>query len=316
MSIEPVISVIIPAFREEKTIAQVVEKTRTVLKSLNVRFEVIVINDGSDDATAERARRAGANVVSHPHRIGYGAAIKTGIRYARGKIIVMLDGDGQHDPADIPRLIEKIGPYDVVIGARSRQSQTKIYRDFANWIYNTFASYVCSHPIDDLTSGFKAIKTSIARSFIPLLPNTFSCSTTLTIAALRSGFSVGYEPIETKFREGKSKINLLADGTRFLLIIMKIATLFSPMKLFLPISGFLFFGALSYGIIRMLFVDGRYGQTAGLVMIMAVIVFMVGLVSEQVAQLRFDRSGSSLILAEDTEMDDLTSEDKKAGHGG
>jgi len=175
---------------------------------------------------------------------------------------------------------------------------------------------VCSYPIEDLTSGFRVIKASIARSFVSLLPNTFSYPTTLTISALRSGFSIAYVPIDMAYRVGKSKIKLLSDGSRFFLIIMKIATLFSPMKIFLPVSAFLFFGAFGYGLFKMLFIDGRYGQTAGLVMIMAVLVFMVGLVSEQVAQLRFDRAGFSLAINEETEVDELSSEDKKAASQG
>lgn len=302
---KPVISVIIPVYREEKAIGRVVENTHNVLRHLSYSFEVIVINDGSDDASADKARRAGARVISHPYRMGNGAAIKTGIRHARGHIMVMMDGDGQHNPADIPRLLEKIGPYDMVVGARSKKSQTRFYRDLANWLYNSFASYVCAYPIEDLTSGFRAIKSSIARSFVSLLPNTFSYPTTLTISTLRSGFSVAYVPIETRYRVGKSKIKLLRDGTRFFLIITKIATLFSPMKIFVPVSSFLFFGALAYGLCKMLFVDGRYGQTAGLVMIMAVIVFMVGLVSEQVTQLRFDRANLP-IIDESTEVAELS----------
>lgn len=302
---EPVISVIIPAFREEEAIGRVVESVATVLEGLKTSFEIVVVNDGSDDATAQRAKSAGARVISHPYRMGNGAAIKTGIRHARGRIMAMMDGDGQHDPADIPRLLEKVGPYDMVVGSRSRNSQTRMHRDVANTVYNWFASYVCNYPVKDLTSGFRAVKSSIARNFISLLPNTFSYPTTLTMAVLRSGFSVAYVPIETSYRVGKSKINLLHDGIRFLLIIMKIATLFSPMKLFFPVSGVLFFGAVGYGLLKALFIDGRYGQTAGLVMIMAVLVFMVGLVSEQVTQLRFDRTSLPLAVDEDTEADEL-----------
>lgn len=300
---EPAVSVIIPAFREEGVIGSVVEGARGVLSGTNKSFEIIVVNDGSDDATEDRARNAGARVVSHPYNMGNGASIKTGIRHARGQILVMMDGDGQHDPADIPRLLAKIGPYDMAVGARSKSSETRVHRDLANGVYNWFASYVCDYHIKDLTSGFRAIKASIARGSLALLPNTFSYPTTLTIATLRSGFSIAYVPISTSFRRGKSKIRLVRDGTRFLLIIMKIATLFSPMKLFLPVSAFLFLGALSYGVHKMLFVDGRYGQTAGLVMVMAVMVFMIGLVSEQVAQLRFDRAESVLAVDEHSKQD-------------
>jgi len=294
----PDLSVIIPAFREERSIGHVVEKIRNVITEKGKSFEIIVINDGSDDRTGSIARASGARVITHPYNIGYGAALKTGIRYAQGQTIVMIDADGQHDPEDIPVLLEKLGNYDMVVGARSSKSETRLHRDLANRVYNWFASYVCSYHIQDLTSGFRAIKANIARSFLGILPNTFSFSTTITMAVVRSGFSITYVPINTSFPVGKSKIRLIQDGSRFLLIIMKIATLFSPMKLFVPVSAFLFLSGLSYGVFRMFFMGGRYGQTAGLVMVMAVIVFMVGLVSEQIAQLRFDRIETLLPIVE------------------
>ena len=295
------VSIVIPAFREERSIGMVVERIRKVAAEKIKSFEIIVVNDGSDDKTGSIARAAGARVINHPHNIGYGAALKTGIRHARGQTIVTIDADGQHDPEDIPALLEKLCTYDMVIGARSRKSETRLHRDLANQAYNWFASYVCGYRIQDLTSGFKAIQTNIARSFLGILPNTFSFSTTLTMAVLKSGFSISYVPINTSSPVGKSKIRLIQDGSRFLLIIMRIATLFSPMRLFVPVSLSLFFGGLSYGILRILFMDGRYGQTAGIVMVMAVIVFMVGLVSEQIAQLRYDRTESWLPSAEETE---------------
>lgn len=170
-SADPVISVIIPVFREERAVGQAVENVRRVLRSFDYSFEIIVVDDGSDDTSAEKARRAGARVISHPYNMGNGASIKTGIRHACGQIMVMMDGDGQHDPDDIPRLLEMIGPYDMVVGARSKKSETKFYRDLANWVYNSFASYVCAYRIEDLTSGFRVIKSSIARSFVSLLPD-------------------------------------------------------------------------------------------------------------------------------------------------
>jgi glycosyltransferase involved in cell wall biosynthesis len=298
------ISVVIPAFREEKSVGIVIEKTHNVMTRLGKSFEIVVVDDGSDDRTGSIASTAGARVITHPYNIGYGAALKTGIRFARGQIIVMMDADGQHDPEDIPALLEKLGKYDMVVGARSRESETRLHRDLANRIYNGFASYVCNYRIQDLTSGFKAINTNIARSFLGILPNTFSFSTTITMAVLRSGFSLSYVPIHTSFPSGKSKIRLIQDGSRFFLIIMKIATLFSPMKLFLPVSASLFLGGLGYGIFRIIFMGGRYGQASGLVMVMSVIIFMVGLVSEQIAQLRFDRIEHWLPIQEETRVDE------------
>jgi len=285
----PVLSIIIPAFREEKSVGTVIEKTRELMTKLGKSFEIVVVDDGSDDQTGSIANSTGVRVITHPYNIGYGAALKTGIRFARGQTIIMMDADGQHDPEDIPVLLKRLKKYDMVVGARSAKSETKLHRDIANRAYNVFASYVCGYRIQDLTSGFRAIKANIARSFLGLLPNTFSFSTTITMAVVRSGFSICYVPIHTSYPAGKSKIRLIQDGSRFLLIIMKIATLFSPMKLFLPVSASLFLGGLAYGIFRMIFMGGRYGQTSGLIMVMAVIIFMVGLVSEQIAQLRFDR---------------------------
>jgi glycosyltransferase involved in cell wall biosynthesis len=284
------ISVIIPTYREEKVIGSVIEKVRRVMDETGLSFEVIVVNDGADDETATEAQKAGACVISHPYNIGNGAAIKTGIRHANGKILITMDGDGQHNPEDIPRLLEKMDRYDMVVGARTGDSEAHFHRNMANGFYNLFASYICKRKIQDLTSGFRAIKTDIARQFVSLLPNTFSYPTTLTMAVLRSGYSLAYVPIKANRRVGQSKIKLIRDGSRFFLIIVKIATLFSPMRVFLPVSAVMFLAGLGYGLFRILFMGGRYGPTSAMLMTMAVVVFMVGLVSEQVAQLRYDRN--------------------------
>ena len=202
----------------------------------------------------------------------------------------MLDGDGQHCPDDIPRLLEKMDRYDMVVGARTGESETSWHRDVANKIYSWFASYVCGRRIDDLTSGLRAIKAECARGFVYLLPNTFSYPTTITLAVVRSGRSLGYVPIRTNRRTGKSKINLLHDGLRFFLIILRIATLFSPLKVFVPISLLMFALGFGYGLFKVVFLGLRYGPTSAMLMTIALLVFLVGLVSEQVAQLRFDRS--------------------------
>jgi len=286
------ISIILPAFQEEQGIPPLLMQIGAVMAKMRRPYEILVIDDGSTDGTAARAREAGARVISHPYNIGNGAAVKTGIREARGRVIVMMDADGQHDPADIPRLLERLGTHDMVVGARTRESETSLHRDMANRVYNWFASYICNRKIEDLTSGFRAIKTDAARAFLYLLPNTYSYPTTLTLAIVRSGRSLKYVPVKTARRVGRSKIRLLRDGTRFFFIILKIATLFSPMKVFLPVSALMFLTGLSYGLMRIFYFDSRYGPTSAMLMTMAVVVFMVGLVSEQVAQMRFDRSES------------------------
>ncbi len=286
------VSVILPAYQEEQGIPSLLDRVSAVMGKLSKSFEILVIDDGSTDTTAAKARESGARVLSHPYNIGNGAAIKTGIRKARGRILVMMDADGQHDPADIPRLLEPIGLYDMVVGARTKTSETSFHRNLANRVYNWLASYVCNRKIEDLTSGFRAIKTEPARAFLYLLPNTYSYPTTLTMAIIRSGRSLKYIPVKTTRRIGRSKIRLLRDGSRFFFIIMRIATLFSPMKVFLPVSVLMFLTGLGYGLMRIFLLDGRYGPTSAMLITMSVVVFMVGLVSEQVAQLRFDRSDS------------------------
>ena len=287
---KPEVSIIISAYREEGGIRAVVEGVRRVMDTTGRICEIIVVNDGSDDGTAEEAQKAGARVISHPYNIGNGAAVKTGIRNALGDILVMIDGDGQHSPDDIPRLLEKMDIYDMAVGARTGDSDASFHRRVANRIYNWFATYMCKRRIEDLTSGFRAIKAVIARQFVSLLPNEFSYPTTITMALIRSGYSFAYVPIKTQRRVGQSKIRLLRDGSRFFLIIIKIATLFSPMRVFLPVSALMFLAGLGYGLFKIFFLGGRYGPTSAMLMTVAVVVFMVGLVSEQVAQLRFDRS--------------------------
>lgn len=284
------VSVVIPAYNEGAVIASVVKRIQEVLAGQSIVFEILVVDDGSSDGTAAAAQAGGATVIQHAYNIGNGAAVKTGIRHARGEVLVMLDGDGQHAPEDIPRLLEKLGKYDMVVGARTSDSDSRLHRDLANQIYNWLASYVCGRKIEDLTSGFRAMKASIARGFVYLLPNTFSYPTTITLATVRAGHSLTYVPITAARRVGKSKIKLLRDGSRFFLIIVKIATLFSPLKVFIPASIAMFLTGVGYGLFKVLFLGQRYGPTSAMLMTMAVMIFMVGLVSEQVAQLRFDRS--------------------------
>ncbi|HBX69932.1 MAG TPA: glycosyl transferase [Chloroflexi bacterium] len=287
---EPQLSVILPAYNEVEIIGKVIQQISAVLSEHEISNEILVIDDGSTDQTAAQAESFGAKVLRHPYNIGNGAAIKTGIRNAHGKVLVMLDADGQHKPEDIPRLLEMIGPYDMAVGARTRASDTAAHRDLANSIYNGLASYVCGRKIEDLTSGFRAIKTPVAQGFVYLLPNKFSYPTTITLATVRSGRALTYVPITTRKRVGKSKIRLLRDGSRFLLIILRIATFYAPLKVFIPASFLMFFLGFGYGLFKVLALGLPYGPTSAMLMTLSVVVFLIGLVSEQVAQLRFDRS--------------------------
>ena len=280
------ISVIIPCYNESQTIGQLVNN----ISNLYPGFEIIVVNDGSTDETAAVAREAGAYVHSHPYNIGNGAAIKSGIRVANEDILVFMDGDGQHDPKDIARLIEYMSDYDMVVGARSRGDQASLGRTFGNMIYNWFASYVAKFPIPDLTSGLRAVKADIAQKFLYLLPNTYSYPTTLTLGIIRTGRSVKYIPIKVQKRKiGKSRINLFKDGVRFLMIIIKICTLYSPLRVFLPVSFGLFVIGLFYYLFTY-FYWSRFSNMSVLLFTTSIIIFMMRLVSEQICQMRFDLS--------------------------
>jgi glycosyltransferase involved in cell wall biosynthesis len=279
-----VVTVLIPAYNEEQSIGNTVRH----IKELYPDFEVLVIDDGSTDKTMQVAMDAGANVWPHPYNIGNGAAIKSGLRVAKGEWVVMMDADSQHNPEDIARLLEHKDQYDMVIGARTNKSETAWHRDLANYFYNKFATYVTKFQIDDLTSGFRLVRKNTAGQYIYLLPNTFSYPTTLTMSYLRSGRSIKYLPIEVKKRVGKSKIKLIEDGIRFFLIISKIATLFSPFRIFLPLSILLFFTGLSYYCFTFV-TQGRFTNMSALLITTSIIVFMIGLVSEQISQMRYDK---------------------------
>lgn len=292
---------IVPAFNEGDGIGNVIRQIRKVVSKLDKNHEIIVIDDGSVDNTAENAARAGALVIQHPYNIGNGASIKTGIRRARGSILVTIDGDGQHDPKDIAKLVSRIGPYDMVVGNRNRESDTSAHRDIANMVFNSLATYISGRKIEDLTSGFRAIKKNIARQFVYLLPNKFSYPSTITLSIVRAGYSLGYESTRFSRRGGnsKSKIKPLQDGLRFLMIILKIAVFYAPLKIFGPLSLLIFMVGIAYGLIRIFALNAPYGQTSALLMSTAILTFLVGLVSEQIAQLRFDRSESNTPIDKD-----------------
>lgn len=296
------VSIIIPAMNEEKVIGSVVNNIHQVMKSVGFNYEIIVINDGSTDKTALAAQEAGAKVITHAYNLGNGAAIKTGIRNAKGDAIVMMDADGQHDPNDIPRLLAHIHNHAMVVGARSSISQASKSRNLANTIYNSLASYMCSRPIPDLTSGFRAVRTDLARRFLYLLPNTFSYPTTLTMSIFRSGHCVKYIPITVARRVGKSKIHLLRDGIRFLLIIFKIAALYSPLKIFVPASVVVMLIGFVWYLITVLMVGPKLPPASIILFISGVLIFFMGLISEQISQVHYafsengqdDSSGQSI----------------------
>lgn len=278
-------SIVIPVFNEAENLQQVLEKIQALALT---NAEIVVVDDGSTDGSAQVALNAGATVVRHPYNVGNGAAIKSGIRAARGRWLLFMDGDGQHQPEDIPKLLREAHKYHMVVGARAKGSKLRLHRNFANSVYNLLASYVTQFPVKDLTSGFRVLERLDALRFIDLLPNTFSYPTTLTMAFLRSGLTIKYVPIRTLYRSGQSKIRLVQDGIRFLLIITKIATLFSPLRVFLPVSVF-FFGT---GLANYVYTYMTYGRLTNMSVFMwtsGVIIFMLGLVSEQIAALRMER---------------------------
>lgn len=277
------VSVVLPAKNESAAIEQTIKK----IKQLNIVDEIIVVNDGSTDDTKQVAGAAGAEVISHPYSKGNGAAIKTGARTATGDIIVFMDADGQHDPQDIPRLLEKIEQgYDLVVGARQKGSQASVGRSIANALYNNLATYMTEQKVEDLTSGFRAVRAEKFREFLYLLPNGFSYPTTSTMAFFRAGYSVTYVPIHAAKRIGKSHIQPLKDGVRFFLIIFKIATLFSPLKMFLPIAILLFMmgtGWYAYTLYEL----HRFTNMSALLYTGSIMIFLMGLISEQITALMY-----------------------------
>ena len=281
------LSIILPARNEAGAVG-------TTVAGIRARYpeaEIIVVNDGSSDATAQVAEQAGARVISKPYGMGNGAAVKTGARAASGDVLVFMDADGQHDPADIPRLLAKLDAgYDMVVGARGGGSQASVGRGVANGLYNRLASWMTGHVVADLTSGFRAARADKFREFIHLLPNGFSYPTTSTMAFFRSAYPVAYVPITAARRVGKSHIRPLRDGVRFLLIIFKIATLYSPLKLFAPVAAAFFLLGLGNYAYTFLSVH-RFTNMSALLLSASVIVFLIGLISEQITNLTYKRDG-------------------------
>jgi glycosyltransferase involved in cell wall biosynthesis len=285
------ITVVIPAKNESASIDRVVRQVFARLPN----EEIIVVDDGSSDETAVIAESAGATVISHPYSKGNGAAIKTGARGAQGEVIVFMDADGQHKAEDIPRLLARMDEgYDMVVGARQKGSQATVGRGLANGFYNMLASYMTGQRIEDLTSGFRAVRASKFREFLSLLPNGFSYPTTSTMAFLRAGYAVAYEPIHAAARasEGRSHIKPLQDGVRFLLIIFKIGTLYSPLILFAPLALAIFLTGLAYYGYTFS-VIGRFTNMSALLLSTGILIFLMGLISEQITQLMYRDSSAN-----------------------
>jgi glycosyltransferase involved in cell wall biosynthesis len=280
------LSIIIPAKDEAATIADVVSEARRLFSN----SEIIVVDDGSKDATGQFAREAGAHVVSHPVSLGNGAAIKSGARIAVGDILALMDGDGQHSASEIMPLLEMLDTgYDMIVGARDLGSHANVGRLVANGFYNGLASMISGHRIPDLTSGFRVVRSIRFKRFLYLLPNGFSYPTTITMAFLRAGFPVGFMAITASRRKGKSHIRPLRDGARFLAIIFKIATLYSPLKVFLPVSAVFFLTGLGYYVYTYA-TTGRFTNMSMLIISASVIIFLIGLISEQITALTYSKS--------------------------
>jgi glycosyltransferase involved in cell wall biosynthesis len=274
---------VIPAFNEADGIADVVSG----LRRSAAWHEILVVDDGSTDATSAAAQAAGARVVRHPYNKGNGASVKSGIREATGEYVLIIDADGQHEPADATRLVSRLGDYDLVVGARAHATQATVGRRLGNHLLNGLASYLTGRPIPDLTSGFRAARRQHLREFIHLLPNGFSTPTTTTLAFIKAGYNVVFEPVEARLRVGQSKIRLLRDGAKFSLIVLKVVTIFSPLRVFLPVSLASFAVGLGYAMWTIA-TQSHVTNSSVLLIMLGVIVFLMGLVSEQIAALRFE----------------------------
>ena len=277
------VTIVVPAFNEGDSIGRVV----TELRAAAPWHEVLVIDDGSTDGTGQAAQDAGARVVRHPYNKGNGASVKTAIRAATTDWIAIVDADGQHAPGDAERLIARLGDYDLVIGARDPRTQATNGRRLGNALLNWMASYLTERHIPDLTSGFRAARRECLLEFIHLLPNGFSTPTTTTLAFIKAGYNVAFEPIDARARVGTSKIRLASDGAKFLLILLKVITIFSPLRIFAPVSVVSFALGAAYGAWNFIY-HGRIPNGAVVLLLFAILIMLVGLVSEQIATLRFE----------------------------
>jgi glycosyltransferase involved in cell wall biosynthesis len=276
-------SVVIPAFNEAASIGAVVGE---LLAAARWR-EILVIDDGSSDDTGARAAASGARVIRHPYNKGNGAAVKTGIRHATGSFVLIADADGQHRPGDAARLVSHLDAYDLVVGTRSSRTQASVARRLGNSALNAIASYLTEQPIPDLTSGFRAARRDCLMEFLHLLPNGFSTPTTTTLAFLKAGYNVRFEPVDAAPRQGASHIRLGSDGMQFFLILLKVITIFSPLRIFLPVSAASFLVGAGYAAWTIA-TQSHVTNSSVLLIMLSVVILLVGLVSEQISSLRFE----------------------------
>ncbi len=280
------VSIVIPAKNEEAGLALLLPELRRQFPDT----EIIVVDDGSADGTERVCREQGTRIIRHPYSMGNGAAIKAGARAAKGEILVFMDADAQHHPGDVAKLLTALGNgYDMAIGARDARSHASIGRRWANGFYNRLAAWIVGQKVEDLTSGLRAVHADKFRKFLYLLPNGFSYPTTITMSFFRAGYPVAYVPIFAGKRKGKSHIRIVHDGFRFILIILKIGTLYAPFKFFLPISLAFFCTGLSYYLYTYITLQ-RFTNMSALLIITAILVFLMGLLSEQISALNYKDS--------------------------
>ena len=298
------ISIVLPARNESAGLKRLLPELRRSYPEA----EIIVVDDGSDDDTATVCRAHDVHCLEHPYAMGNGAAVKTGARHASGNILVLMDADGQHDPKHVAELIAKLDQgFEMAVGARAWGTHASMPRRLANWIYNRMASYMTGRRIEDLTSGFRAVRARHFRTFLYLFPNGFSYPTTSTMAFSRSGLPVAYVPIKAHQREGRSHIRILEDGLRFLVIIVKVGTLFSPMRLFLPLSVGVFLLGMSY--YSYTFINyHRFTNMSALLLTSSLLIFLIGILAELVSSLHYrEASMERRVLKRDTEGEPVES---------
>jgi glycosyltransferase involved in cell wall biosynthesis len=276
-------SIVIPAFNEAPTIGELVSS----LRQASAWQEIIVVDDGSNDDTSARAREAGAAVVRHPYNKGNGASIKTGIRSATGEFVLILDGDGQHRASEALKVASRLGEYDLVIGTRTSEAQATTGRRLGNAVLNRLATFLTGQKVLDLTSGLRGARREYLREFLHLMPNGFSTPTTTTLAFIKAGYNVRFEPVEVHQRSGQSKVRIATDGIRFFLILLKLITIFSPLRLFVPLSLIAFVLGAGYAVWTII-TQSHITNSSVLLIVLAVLILLVGLVSEQISSLRVE----------------------------
>lgn len=280
-------SVVIPAYNEEAVVGRLVADLRSAARW----HEILVVDDGSADATGAAAVAAGARVLTHPYNKGNGAAVKTGLRRASGTYVLIVDADGQHRPGDALRIVSHLPSFELVVGARSAASQATWSRRAGNALLNALASYLTGRPIPDLTSGFRAAHRECLLEFLHLVPNGFSTPTTTTLAFIKAGYSVRFVPVDAARRQGVSKIRLGRDGARFFLILLKVITIFSPLRIFVPVSAATFTAGAAYAAWTIA-TQSHVTNSSVLLILLSVVMLLIGLISEQIAALRFERPRS------------------------